>query len=135
MLYRTHKSLPKSQKVSSLYVFDSLARAARHQANKHSLPVKESSSDKAGNAGTFLFKLEGILDGLVEDMVAVGTPEAMVSILHYLVPPENQEIISMILRRLPKINYIYHALIDTLCSVGEDPKSTGNLDKSKYVSR
>jgi hypothetical protein len=97
--------------------------------------VKESSSDKAGNAGTFLFKLEGILDGLVEDMVAVGTPEAMVSILHYLVPPENQEIISMILRRLPKINYIYHALIDTLCSVGEDPKSTGNLDKSKYVSR
>jgi protein NRD1 len=83
MLYRTHKSLPKSQKVSSLYVFDALARAARHQANKHSLPVKEISSDKPGNAGTFLFKLEGILDGLVEDMVAAGTPEAMVSILHY----------------------------------------------------
>jgi len=83
MLYRTHKSLPKSQKVSSLYVFDALARAARHQANKHSLPVKEISSDKPGNAGTFLFKLEGILDGLVEDMVAAGTPEAMVSILYH----------------------------------------------------
>lgn len=79
MLYRTHKSLSSSQKVSSLYVFDALARAARHQANKHSLPVQESSSDKAGNAGTFLLKLEGILDGLIEDMIAVGTPEATVS--------------------------------------------------------
>ncbi|KIM34112.1 hypothetical protein M408DRAFT_90756 [Serendipita vermifera MAFF 305830] len=76
MLYRTHKSLPTSQKVSSLYVFDALARAAKHQANKRSLPIKEIGSDKPGNAGTFLFKLEGILDGLVEDMVAVGTPEA-----------------------------------------------------------
>ncbi|KAG8836034.1 hypothetical protein FRC17_010498 [Serendipita sp. 399] len=77
MLYRTHKSLPKSQKVSSLYVFDALARAAKHQANKHSLPVKEIPSDKPGNAGTFLFKLEGILDGLIEDMIKVGTSEAM----------------------------------------------------------
>ena len=81
MLYRTHKSLPNSQKVSSLYVFDALARAARHQANKHSLPVKENTGDKPGNAGTFLFKLEGVLDGLIEDMVAVDTPEAMVSVL------------------------------------------------------
>lgn len=59
-------------------MFDALARAARHQANKHSLPVKESASDKPGNAGTFLFKLEGILEGLVADMIAVGTPEATV---------------------------------------------------------
>ncbi|KAG8831410.1 hypothetical protein FRC18_006580 [Serendipita sp. 400] len=77
MLYRTHKSLPKNQKVSSLYVFDALARAAKHQASKHSLAIKEIPSDKPGNAGTFLFKLEGILDGLIEDMIKVGTPEAM----------------------------------------------------------
>ena len=83
MLYRTHKSLPNSQKVSSLYVFDALARAAKHQANKRSLPIKEISSDKPGNAGTFLFKLEGILDGLVEDMVAIGTPEATVCIFRH----------------------------------------------------
>jgi hypothetical protein len=41
--------------------------------------VKETSGDKGGNAGTFLFKLEGILDGLIEDMITVGTPEATVS--------------------------------------------------------
>ncbi|PVF92806.1 hypothetical protein CPB86DRAFT_159464 [Serendipita vermifera] len=75
ILYRTHKSLPKSQKVSSLYVFDALARAAKHQANKHSLPVKEAAAGQPGNAGTFLFKLEGILEGLIEDMIAVDTPE------------------------------------------------------------
>ncbi|CCA70735.1 hypothetical protein PIIN_04669 [Serendipita indica DSM 11827] len=76
MLYRTHKSLPKSQKISSFYVFDALARAAKHQANKHSLAIEERPSDKPGNAGSFLFKLEGILDGLVEDMMTVGTSEA-----------------------------------------------------------
>lgn len=65
--------------MSSLYVFDALARAAKHQASKHSLPIKEIPSDKPGNAGSFLFKLEGILDGLIEDMVAVETPEATVS--------------------------------------------------------
>jgi len=43
--------------------------------------VKENTGDKPGNAGTFLFKLEGVLDGLIEDMVAVDTPEAMVSVL------------------------------------------------------
>jgi protein NRD1 len=67
--------------VSSLYVFEALARAAKHSANKHSLPIKEISSDKPGNAGTFLFKLEGILDGLVEDMIALDTPEATVRYL------------------------------------------------------
>lgn len=120
MLYRTHKSLPSSQKVSSLYVFDALARAAKHQANKRSLPIKEIGSDKPGNAGTFLFKLEGILDGLVEDMVAVGTPEAMVSIL-------SQPLLAILFQIITPIY--------TLFSTGEDTKSTGNLDKSKYVSR
>lgn len=77
ILYRTHKSLSAQAKVSSLYVFDALARDAKAQANKQKL-VSDVSALK-GNCATFLLKVEGVLEGLFQDMVLVGTPEAKVS--------------------------------------------------------
>ena len=76
-LYRTHKSLPASAKVSSLYAFDALCRAARHQVSKNNLTG--DINQPIGNSATFLLKIEGILDGLVQDMLTCGAPEAKVS--------------------------------------------------------
>lgn len=77
ILYRTHKSLPMAAKVSSLYVFDALCRAARHQANKQGITADINSSH--GNCATFLLKVEGVLEGLFQDMIMVGSPESKVS--------------------------------------------------------
>ena len=77
IMYRTHKSLPTSAKVSSLYAFDSLARAARNKVTKHNL-TGDVNSEK-GNCATFLLKVEGVLDGLFQDMVTSGGPESKVS--------------------------------------------------------
>ncbi|KAJ3857596.1 hypothetical protein EV368DRAFT_70928 [Lentinula lateritia] len=74
ILYRTHKSLSATAKVSSLYIFDALARAAKHQVNKQNLFGDINAPE--GNCATFLLKLQGILDGLFKDMVLSGTPEA-----------------------------------------------------------
>lgn len=79
ILYRTHKSLSSKSKVASLYAFDALCRAARHQAVKQGLTA-DSGSGK-GNSYTFLLKVEGVLDGLIDDMVTCDTPEAKVSSL------------------------------------------------------
>lgn len=77
MLYRTHKSLPPASKVSSLYVFDALARAARSHAVKHNVTGDVMAS--AGNSATFLLKMEGVLDGLVRDMMNLSdVPETQV---------------------------------------------------------
>lgn len=84
-LYRTHKSLPATNKVSSLYVFDAISRAARNHANKKRQTV---ASEKA-NCATFLLKLEGILDGLFGDMFSLENeiPESKVSCsLQFLCP-------------------------------------------------
>ncbi|TRM57942.1 hypothetical protein BD626DRAFT_634468 [Schizophyllum amplum] len=72
ILYRTHKSLSGSSKISSLYVFDSFARAARSKANKQG---SSGSGSSGGNAHSFLSKLEGVLDGLFHDMVTCGLSE------------------------------------------------------------
>lgn len=72
ILYRTHKSLPATSKVSSLYVFDALARAARHKVEKQGL-VNDS---QIGNCATFLQKIEGVVEGLFQDMLSIGSPEA-----------------------------------------------------------
>ncbi|KAF5373239.1 hypothetical protein D9615_007419 [Tricholomella constricta] len=77
ILYRTHKSLPPAAKVSSLYVFDALSRAARHQVNKQGITGDINSTN--GNSATFLLKIEGVLEGLFQDMITVGSPEAKVS--------------------------------------------------------
>lgn len=78
ILYRTHKSLPTpSAKISSLYAFDALCRAARSQVVKKG--VTPDSSLGKGNAATFLLKVEGVLDGLVQDMVSSGSTEVKVS--------------------------------------------------------
>ncbi|KAF9073265.1 hypothetical protein BDP27DRAFT_1260564 [Rhodocollybia butyracea] len=74
ILYRTHKSLSAPAKISSLYIFDALARAAKHQANKQNLVGDIKSSQ--GNCATFLLKVEGVLEGLFQDMVLTGTLEA-----------------------------------------------------------
>jgi len=76
ILYRTHKSLPPSAKVSSLYIFDALCRAARHQAHKQGI-VGDINSP-TGNCATFLLKVEGVLEGLFQDMIAIGTSESKV---------------------------------------------------------
>lgn len=68
-LYRTHKYLPASNKISSLYVFDALARAAKHQAVKHGMPVNVNK----GNSATFMLKLEGILEDLFVDLCGATT--------------------------------------------------------------
>ena len=76
ILYRTHKSLPTVSKVSSLYVFDALSRAARHHVVKHGI-----SGDvyTPGNCATFLLKVGGVVEGLFQDMVTSGSSEAKVS--------------------------------------------------------
>jgi hypothetical protein len=79
ILYRTHKSLPTAAKVSSLYVFDALARAARHRVVKENLSGDVVS--EKGNCATFLLKIEGVLDGLFQDMATTGTSESKVSSL------------------------------------------------------
>lgn len=76
VLYRTHKTLPASSKIPSLYIFDSLARAARSQAVK----TRADPKSITGNAATFLVKIEGVLDGLIHDMIAIGTTETKVSV-------------------------------------------------------
>lgn len=76
-MYRTHKSLPTSAKVSSLYTFDALARAARSKVTKHNL-TGDINTEK-GNCATFLLKIEGVLDGLFQDMTKSGIPEGQVS--------------------------------------------------------
>jgi len=77
ILYRNHKSLSAGAKISSLYVFDALCRAARHQATKQAL-TGDTHADK-GNCATFLLKVEGVLDGLIQDMLSSGSSEAKVS--------------------------------------------------------
>jgi len=77
ILYRTHKSLKPAAKVSSLYVFDALSRAARHQVTKQG--ITGDTSSPTGNAATFLLKVEGVLEGLFQDMITVGSSEAKVS--------------------------------------------------------
>ncbi|KAF9466116.1 hypothetical protein BDZ94DRAFT_1252143 [Collybia nuda] len=74
ILYRTHKNLPPAAKVSSLYVFDALSRAARHQVNKQGLSGDVNSTHS--NSATFLLKVEGVLEGLFQDMILVGSPES-----------------------------------------------------------
>ncbi|KAG7093639.1 hypothetical protein E1B28_007302 [Marasmius oreades] len=73
ILYRTHKTLSSSAKISSLYVFDALSRAAKHQANKQNLSGNINSPK--GNSATFLLRVEGILEGLFRDVVTSGSVE------------------------------------------------------------
>lgn len=77
ILYRTHKSLSPASKIHSLYAFDALARAARSQVNKHNLTGDLNT--EPGNCATFLLKIEGVLDGLFQDMLSTKHPEAKVS--------------------------------------------------------
>lgn len=78
LLYRTHKALPPSSKVSSLYVFDSIARAAHRTKTKKGLVA--DLNNPIGNAASFLVRLEGMLDGLVDDMLVHGPPEGKASV-------------------------------------------------------
>ena len=77
ILYRTHKGLSSSAKVWSLYAFDALARAARHQVNKNHIVAGVNAEQ--GNFATFLVKIQGVLDGLFRDLISSGNPELKVS--------------------------------------------------------
>ncbi|KAI0738507.1 hypothetical protein C8Q80DRAFT_247169 [Daedaleopsis nitida] len=72
-LHRTHQGLSPSGKGRSLYAFDALARAARHQVNKNNL-VADMNSER-GNCATFLRRLESILDGFFQDLVSSGNED------------------------------------------------------------
>ncbi|EMD39296.1 hypothetical protein CERSUDRAFT_82032 [Gelatoporia subvermispora B] len=73
ILYRTHKTLSSTGKINSLYVFDALARAARHQVNKQGLSADVPPDQ--GNCATFLMKMQGVLEGLFKDMISSRKPE------------------------------------------------------------
>lgn len=75
ILYRHHKTLSAAHKIHSLYVFDSLSRAAKHQVDKQGLTG--DLNQERGNCATFLLKVEGVLDGLFQDMVSTS-PETKV---------------------------------------------------------
>jgi hypothetical protein len=79
-LYRTHKTLPPFSKIHSLYAFDALSRAARSKVNKQGI-TGDINAEK-GNCATFLLKIDGVLDALIQDMISIGTPEAKVSLCH-----------------------------------------------------
>lgn len=64
--------------MSSLYAFDALARAARSLVHKRGITGDTKSG--VGNAATFLLKMEGVLDGLFQDMVSLDNSEAKVSV-------------------------------------------------------
>lgn len=86
-LYRLHRNLAPSspQKIYSLYCFDSIARACRSKVKK-GIGAK---IEKKGTFAGFLQQMEGILDGLVEDLVAkreVDWVEGRVSCLFFLLP-------------------------------------------------
>ncbi|KIY70595.1 hypothetical protein CYLTODRAFT_419686 [Cylindrobasidium torrendii FP15055 ss-10] len=71
LLYRTHISLPPPKKISSLYVFDALSRAAQTKVIKHNPPP----DSVVGNYATFLAKIEALLDSVVRDMSLTGVSE------------------------------------------------------------
>ncbi|KAI0629380.1 hypothetical protein C8Q77DRAFT_1143609 [Trametes polyzona] len=70
ILYRTHRGLSTDAKGASLYAFDALARAARNRAVKNNL-VGDLTAEK-GNCATFLIRIEGILDGLYQDLLSTN---------------------------------------------------------------
>ncbi|KAF4610683.1 hypothetical protein D9613_006997 [Agrocybe pediades] len=75
ILYRTHKSLSSSNaKISSLYVFDALSRAAKTHSYKHGL--SGDAFTQPGNSASFLYKVGGVVEGLFQDMLSIGSPEA-----------------------------------------------------------
>ena len=82
ILYRTHKSLPTVSKVSSLYIFDALSRAAKHHVVKHGITGDDYT--QPGNCATFLLKVGGVVEGLFQDMVTSGSSESKVSQLKFL---------------------------------------------------
>ena len=83
ILYRTHKTLSPKHKVNSLYVFDRLARAAKRDVDKHALTA--DLNQERGNSATFLLKVEGVLDGLLQDTASAGS-EPKVSVIPVRVP-------------------------------------------------
>ncbi|KAL1674066.1 hypothetical protein EV122DRAFT_293739 [Schizophyllum commune] len=72
ILARTHKSLSGSHKIFSLYVIDSVARAARSKAKKEG---SAGFSSSGGNASSFLTKLQTVLNEVFREMVSGGVPE------------------------------------------------------------
>lgn len=79
IIFRTHKGLSTTSKISSLYVFDALARAARDAIDKKKVIADPTSA--TGNCATFLLKLEGILESFVQDLLGTKSIEVKVSII------------------------------------------------------
>jgi hypothetical protein len=88
IMFRTHKSLSNSSKISSLYVFDALARAAREAIDKKKVSADPASA--TGNCATFLLKLEGILESFVQDLIRTKSPEVKVSTMFLFLGSSNR---------------------------------------------
>jgi hypothetical protein len=65
-LFRSHKKCLPSNKLSSLYLIDSIAREARSKAKK-AAKAKEGDGKEGAELEGFLKKLEGVLSKLVVD--------------------------------------------------------------------
>jgi protein NRD1 len=76
-MFRTHKQLPAASKISSLYAFDALARGAKDAIDKKKVEADPNAT--TGNCATFLLKLEGILESLVQDLLSTDNQEVKVS--------------------------------------------------------
>ncbi|KAF8307789.1 hypothetical protein DL93DRAFT_2222028 [Clavulina sp. PMI_390] len=68
-LFRTIRQVPSENKISTLYAFDSVARAAKNQAVKKGLSAKAAE----GNAATFMVKLEAIVEDVFSDLAKATT--------------------------------------------------------------
>ena len=79
-MFRTHKQLSTTAKISSLYAFDALARCAKDAIDKKKVVADPTST--TGNCATFLLKLEGILESFVQDLLATGSTEVKVCEFH-----------------------------------------------------
>lgn len=71
-LYRVHKRAQASNKITSLYIIDAIARAAKKEA-KGSHKGKEK--DDGSQASSFLQKLEAVLGKIVSHNWEEGLPE------------------------------------------------------------
>lgn len=98
LLYRHHKKAAPTHKLTSLYLIDAIARAARSKYKKEGKakqqeeptttpkdqpPVSESSAG-TGTCGSFLKKLEGLLSKIVLDVWENAPVEHRVSFPSFL---------------------------------------------------
>ncbi|KAI0372609.1 hypothetical protein BV20DRAFT_34029 [Pilatotrama ljubarskyi] len=115
LLYRIQKGLSPSAKGSNLYAIDALARAARNRVVKQNITGDLNSG--RGNCATFLLRIEGILDGLFQDLLSTHSDEL-------------KEKAKKILDIWTKQNTFPSAVLSPLCSLLKDAENDKETDKA-----